>query len=127
MAILSGNGGKMQIGVADFHIGKWTLSKNPRLAECTNSGNTSGTRYKKVVLDPSWSCELPFDAAATIEAAGLDAGTEVSSLKFKLGSGTTYYTLATTTVETVEAICDNNGDVVRYRITGKGGDLTGPA
>src|SRR5687767_7439171 len=127
MSAVSGNGGKMQIGVADFHIGKWTLNKNPRLSEVTNSGNTSGTRYKKVVLDPSWSCELPFDSAQTIEAAGIDSGTEIASLKFKLGSGTTYYTLANTTVDTVESITDNNNDVVRYKITGKGGDLTGPA
>lgn len=127
MSVVSGNGGKITIAAADFHIGKWTLNKNPRNVESGTSSQTLGTRYTAVKTDPSWTIELPFDSAGVAETAGLTEGAVIASLKFKVGAGSTFYTVANTTVDTIEPVCDANNDVVRYKITGKGGDVSGPS
>lgn len=123
----SGNGGFMKIGTSQFDIGKWTLNKDPRLVESGTSGQTGGTRYTAVKDDPSWECELPWDSIAGAELAGLTEGASIALLKFKCGNSSLYYSVANTTVGPISVICDNNGDVVRQKVTGKGGDVSGPA
>lgn len=123
---LSGNGGHIKIGAATYDIGKWTLNKDPRLKESTLSSNT-GTRYKKVITDPSWTIELPPDAATMPEVVGLTEGTVIALLKFKVGESALYYSLVNTTVGPIDIDDDNAQDVVRVRLSGKGGDVSGPA
>lgn len=152
MAIVSGNGGSLLFqtmaqyvagGGADtdepldpIHftntddvevgIAKWSANFDPRLQEVTRSFNTNGTRYQMVVTDPSGTIELPLDTAATLESIGLDVGDIVGMILLKVGASSLYYMLLKSTVGPIEPVCDNNGDVVRYRMSFKGGDLTGP-
>lgn len=127
MAIVSGNGGSIKINGVTFHVAKWSANFDPRLVEVTKSDNVSGTRYQGVVLDPSGTVELPVNTSATPEAAGLTPGALLTSIALKVGASALYYTITGPAVGNVEPVCDNNGDVVRTRISWKGGDLTGPA
>lgn len=126
MGAVSGNGGYIKNVAARFDVGKWTLSKDPRLVEVTTSA-TTGTRYKGVITDPSGTVELPWDSSATPETAGFVEGATIASLMLKMGAGTVYYTVANTSIGPVEVETDNKGDVVRIRFSFKGGDVSGPA
>lgn len=112
----------------EFPISKWTLDKDSRLQEATRSFHVSGTRYKKTTKDPSWTLDLPLNTTATAESSGVGIveGLQIPLMLFKVGSSSHYYMLLMSTVSNVTPICDAVGDIVRYHITGKGGDVTGP-
>ena len=38
LASVRGNGGTVKVGAQDLPVSEWTMTKNPRLAEITNSG-----------------------------------------------------------------------------------------
>jgi hypothetical protein len=126
MAFVSGNGGKLTVGATDLHVGQWQGNFGARLVENTHSGTSGTTNYEKVVLDPSWSADVPWDDANIPDVdAGLVPGDKVT-VKFFMGGGAKFYQLANTTVESAEATCDNAGNIVRYRVSGKGGTITRP-
>lgn len=152
MSAVSGNGGGLFIqttypGSADdipldpaqFHsasnvsipVGKWSLNKNKRLQEITRTWHTNGTRYGKTVGDPSFSIEVPFDDAAVLEDKGIDQGIIIPLVLLKVGKAQSageplYYMVLQPTVDTVEPVCDSNNDIVRYVVSFKGGDVSGP-
>jgi hypothetical protein len=128
---LAGHGGAFVVGTGagtEVGIFTWTLNKDPRLAETTNSGTGGSTRYKRTVKDNSWTIELPVDSDQILETVlSLDSGSELAQVKFQLGESALAYTLTNTTVETMVPVVNNQNDIVRMTITGKGGALTGPA
>ena len=38
LATVRGNAGKVTVGGTELYVSEWTMTKNPRLAEITNSG-----------------------------------------------------------------------------------------
>lgn len=146
MPPISGNGGSfwIQTNPADppfesenvqIPIVTWSLDKRARLQENTRSYNTVGTRYTSITCDPSWSLELPLDYSAFIENSGIDNGFLIPLVLFQIGdfalieldpSDNFFYQLLNTTVESVGVVLDANGDIVRYKVSGKGGDVSGP-
>lgn len=128
MSIPSGNGGYVlpaelsnPVAVA---VGRWAGDWDSRLAEVTQSDSGGGTAYKHVVEDPKWTAEFAFDDTIFIETLGWDSGTELEEIFFKKGASALCDLVSNTTVETVNYTCDNQGDVVRVRVTGKGGTVT---
>ena len=122
MALQSGHGGYVKTTVA-VPVGRWSGNWRSRLGEVTKSDSGGGTRFKAVVQDNQWSFECPRDDVAFPEAAGLTQGADVATLIFKLGAGDKADILSNTTVEDVSPTCDNQGDVVRVTVSGKGGTL----
>ena len=123
MANWSANGSKLVIGVTTLHCTDVTLIKGARLVENTNSANSS-TNYVSVVKDHSWTATLPFDDTNLPDTDfGLTEGAQVTLIFNQGGSGKTA-TLTTTTVERLETMMNNEHDIIRCRVSGKGGVLT---
>lgn len=125
MAFHSGNGGGINVGAgAEQNIGRYTVRAPVRTAENTHSGTGGASNYEAVVRDLSWEVDIPFDDAAIPDTdMGLVAGNKVT-ITWQLGaSGKTVIT-TNTLVESVEFINDPSGDIVRARVTGKGGIYT---
>lgn len=120
----SANPGKITVGILDLHVTNFELVNNGRLAEVTDSSSNGSTEYAKVVDDNSWSCEAVFDSTNLPDTdVGLASGAIVN-ITFTLGASSKTSTLTGTTVETYRIINNNQGDVVRASISGKGGALT---
>lgn len=125
MANWSANGSKLMIGASTLHMTNVTYVDGARLVENTNSANSSSS-FDKVIADNSWSGDLPWDDTNLPEVDfGLVPGTKVT-LIFNMGSSGKTATLTNTTVERLETIMNNEGDIVRSRVSGKGGVLTRP-
>lgn len=123
MAFHSGNGSTITVGSTVLHCKRATLRKNARLVENTHSG-VSSSNYERVVPDHSWTVEVPWDDTNLPDTdVGLVEGAKATIVFAKGGSGKTM-TLTNTTVETLEDVMDNEGDIIRTVITGKGGALT---
>lgn len=123
MAFHSGNGSTITVGAVVLHCKKATLRKGARLVENTHSG-TSSSNYVKVVPDHSWTAEVPWDDTNLPDTdAGLVEGQQVTITFAKGASGKTAV-LTNTTVETLEDVMDNEGDIIRTVVSGKGGALT---
>jgi molybdopterin biosynthesis enzyme MoaB len=119
----SANGSSLQIGMAVLHARLTRLRKGSRLTENTHSG-TASTNYDAVVPDNSWSGSIPWDEANIPDTDfGLTPGTKVD-LIFNVGDTGLTEELEDTTVEYVEDIFDNAGDIIRTEVSGKGGVLT---
>ena len=122
----SGNGGSISVGATSLDIATWTLNTGGRLTENTHSGTSGASNYELVVVDASWTVEVPLDETALPDTdLGLTAGAKVT-ITFKIGAGAKTYVLTNTTVEGVEATNNNSTDIVRVRVTGKGGAVTRP-
>lgn len=123
MAFWSGNGSKLTIGVTDLNCRLTRLSQGARLSENTHSG-VSSTNFEQVVKDHSWSAEIPWDDTNLPDTDfGLTEGAKVT-LIFTFGSSTKTATLTNTSVERVEHVLDNAGDIIRTSVSGRGGVLT---
>lgn len=123
MAFHSGNGSLLTIGVATLNCRMTRWRQGARLAENTHSG-TSSTNFEAVVKDHSWSASVPFDDTNIPDTDfGLVEGAKVTLVFNAGGSGKTV-TLTNTSVESVEYICDNAGDIIRAEVSGRGGSLT---
>jgi hypothetical protein len=118
-----GNGSFLTIGAAILNCKATRVRKGARLAENTHSG-VSSTNFEAVVGDNSWSASVPWDSTNLPDTGfGLTVGAKVT-LQFNLGRSGKFETLTNTSVETVEDVMDNEGDIIRTEITGKGGALT---
>lgn len=126
MAFIPGSGGGITIGGGtELNIGRWTLNANARLVENTHSG-VSGTNFEAVVQDNSSTVEIPVDDTRLPDTdEGLVAGSKVT-IVFQMGSSGKTATLTNTTVETREWVNDPANDIVRCRVTTKGGTYTAP-
>lgn len=125
MANWSGNGSSMLVGAVTLHCRLTRLRKNARLTENTHSG-VSSSNYDKVVPDHSWSASVPWDDANLPDTdAGLVEGAKVT-IVFAMGASGKSETLTNTTVESLEDVMDNAGDIIRTEVTGRGGALTRP-
>ena len=120
-----GRGGSITVnGGTALPISRFEVNVNARLAENTTSANT-GTRYVMVVEDCSSTIELPVDDTRLPDTdEGLTRGAVVTLVGTLNNSKTV--TLTGTTVETAAYINDPNNDIVRYRVTTRGGDYTAP-
>jgi hypothetical protein len=127
MAFWSGNGGGMTVGGgSELNIGKWELNSNARLVENTHSGTSGSTNYDLVVYDNSSTVDIPWDDTNLPDTdMGLVRGTKVT-IVFQMGGSGKTATLTNTTVETHTTINDPQNDIVRSRITTKGGVYTAP-
>ena len=126
MAFVSGNGGSISVGATALVVGEWGGNFGARLVENTHSATGGSTNYEKVVDDPSWYADIPWDETALPDTdLGLTGGAKVT-VTFKLGAGVKTYVLTNTTVENVEPKVNNSNDIVRMRVTGKGGAITRP-
>lgn len=116
-------GSSIQISSTVLHCRATRVRKAARLAENTHSG-CAATNYDAVVPDHSWNASVPWDETNIPDTDfGLAPGDKVT-VRFNQGSTGKFETLTDTTVETVEDIHDNAGDIIRTEITGKGGVLT---
>ena len=123
MAFHSANGSKLVIGVTTLHCTNVNLIKQARLVENTNSANSS-SNYVPVIKDHSWSADVPWDDTNLPDTDfGLTEGAQVTLVFNEGGSGKTA-TLTATTVERLETMMNNEQDIVRCRVSGKGGALT---
>lgn len=121
----SANGSDLQISSTTLACKMTRMRKASRLAEATDSG-TSSSKYVPVVSDHSWSASVVWDDTNMPDTDfGLTEGAVVT-LRFNMGDSGKFETLTGTTVESVEDIMDNTGDVIRTEISGKGGVLTRP-
>lgn len=121
--IPGGIGGHVYIASSPIFVTQHTTSWGGRLADVTTSG-TPGTAYQGVRQDPTWTADFPMDDAAFPEAIGFQFGNLIAVMYFKHGSSALSDKLVNTTVETVEKIKNAGGDVVRVRVTGRGGFVT---
>ncbi len=123
MSQQTANGSSLKIGAAVLTCRLTRLRKGARLADNTNSANSS-TSYISVVADNSWSASVPWDSTNIPDTGfGLAPGAVVT-LTFVLGGSGKVESLTSTTVEAVEDIMDSAGDIIRTEISGKGGVLT---
>jgi hypothetical protein len=123
MSFHTANGSALKIGGTTLNARLTRLKKGARLAENTHSG-TSSSNYEKVVLDHSWSASIPWDDTNIPDTGfGLAPGAKVT-LIFTMGDTAKTETLTNTSVESVEDVFDNGGDIIRTEISGKGGVLT---
>lgn len=123
MANWSANGSKLMIGAATLVTTNVTLIKGVRLAENTASANSS-TSFVPVVKDHSWNCDVPWDDTNLPDTDfGLVEGAIVTLVFYDGASGKTE-TLTNTTVERLENVMNNENDIIRTRISGRGGVLT---
>lgn len=125
MAFHSGNGGGITVGGgAEQNIGRYTVRAPVRDAENTHSGTGGATNYEAVVRDVSWEVDIPFDDVAIPDTdMGLVAGNKVT-IVWQLGNSGKTVTTTNTLVSSIEFINDPAGDIVRARVTGKGGSYT---
>lgn len=126
MAFHSANGSIITKGGTTLHVTNVTVVDGARLVENTNSANSS-TSFDKVVADNSSNFDLPWDDTNLPDTdVGLTPGTKVT-LVFTLGSSSgKTATLTNTTVERLETILNNENDIVRSRVSTRGGVLTRP-
>lgn len=123
MASASALGSALLIGATRLEARLTRVRKGSRLTENTHSG-VLATNYDPVVPDNAWSGSVPWDDTNIPDTDfGLVAGAKVT-LKFLLGAGGKFEILTGTTVETVEDIMDNAGDIIRTEISGRGGVVT---
>lgn len=125
MSLRSGNGGAIKVsGTVVVPTDRWSASWTARLAEVTQSDSGGASLYFPVVQDNSWEWTAARDDTNYPEAVGLTPGAILSDIRFKLGAGAACDKLTNTTVESVDPVCDNKGDVIRVTVRGKGGALT---
>ena len=127
MSFWSGNSGEIIVdpsGAAiTLNCTKHTVRKTARLAEATHSG-VAATNFEKVVPHYEWSVEVPWDDNNLPDTdATLIEGAKVT-IKFVDGASGKFLILTNTSVETLEQVDDNEKDIIRAIITGKGGTLT---
>lgn len=127
MAFWSGNGGGITVGGgSEQNIGRWEVNSNARLTENTHSGTGGSTNYELVVYDNSSTIEIPVDDTALPDTdMGLVRGAKVTVV-FQMGGSGKTCTLTNTTVENATYINDPAQDIVRFRVTTKGGVFTAP-
>lgn len=125
MAFHSGNGGGITVGGgSELNIGRYTVRAPYRDAENTHSGTSGSTNYEPVVRDVSWEVDIPFDDTNIPDTdMGLVPGNKVT-IVWQLGSSGKTVTTTNTYVSSLEYINDPAGDIVRARVTGKGGSYT---
>lgn len=127
MTLRSGHGGSVQVGTGTpvvVPVGRWSANWRVRDADVTQSDGGGTTTYLAVVTDPEWEFTLARDDTAFPEAVGLQEGSTVGVLWFKLGAGTKADKLTNTLVCEVAPVCDNAGDALRVTVRGKGGTRT---
>jgi hypothetical protein len=127
MAFWSGNGGGITIGGgSEQNIGRWEVNSNARLVENTHSGTGGSTNFNIVVYDNSSSIEIPVDDTALPDTdMGLVRGSQIT-IVFQMGNSGKTCTLTSTTVENFAYINDPANDIVRARVTTRGGVFTAP-
>jgi hypothetical protein len=110
------------VGALVVDVTNWQGNWTSRLTEVSTSG-TTGTRYAPVRVDPQWTASFPIDTAGYPEALGFTPGAVLAQIAFKY-SADKCDIVTVTTIETVQKSSDNNQDVPRVVVTGKGGDIT---
>jgi hypothetical protein len=127
MAFWSGNGGGITVGGgSEQNVGRWEVNSNARLVENTHSGTSGSTNYELVVYDNSATIEIPVDDVALPDTdMGLVRGAKVT-IVFQMGTSGKTCTLTNTTVENATYINDPASDIVRFRVSTKGGTFTAP-
>jgi uncharacterized protein YndB with AHSA1/START domain len=125
MANWSANGSSIAVGGTTLHCRVTRVRKAARLTDNTHSG-TASSNYDKVVADHSWSLSIPWDDTNLPDTdVGLTEGSKVT-ITFTMGGSGKTEVLTSTTVESLEDIMDNAGDIIRTEISGKGGTITRP-
>lgn len=123
MSFHTANGSALKIGAAVLNCRMTRIKKGARLSENTHSG-TSSSNFETVVKDHAWSASVPWDDTNIPDTTfGLVEGSKVT-LIFTMGDTAKTETLTGTSVESVEDIFDNQGDIIRTEVSGKGGVLT---
>lgn len=108
-------------GAARVDVTRWQGNWGMRTAEVTTSANV-GTAYAPVIIDPSWSFDMPQDDPSFPQVLGFTPGLILASVYFKHSSKADKVT--NTIVEAVEMSSDSTADVPRVTVRGKGGSLT---
>jgi hypothetical protein len=125
VAFHSANGSIITKSATTLHTTNVTVVDGARLTENTGSQNAS-TNFDKVVADNSSNFDVPFDDTnIPTTDVGLNPGDKVT-LVFTMGQSGKTSTLTNTTVERVEAVMNNEQDIVRCRVSTRGGVLTRP-
>ncbi|AMV25439.1 hypothetical protein VT84_13640 [Gemmata sp. SH-PL17] len=123
MANWSGLGSKLMIGATSLHCTVVTNDRTSRLAENTNSSH-SATNFDPVVPHNEWEADVPWDDTNLPDTDfGLVPGAKVTLILVDGASGKTA-TLTGTTVERHRIVRDNANDIIRSKVSGKGGAMT---
>ncbi len=109
-----------------MNIGRWEVNSNARLVENTHSGTSGSSNFEIVVYDNSSTLEIPVDDTNLPDTdMGLVRGAKVTVV-YQMGNSGKTCTLTNTTVENFAYINDPQNDIVRARVTTRGGVFTAP-
>jgi hypothetical protein len=128
MSFWSGNTGGVTVnGGAELNVGKWEVRRTARTVENTHSGTGGSTNFNLVVYHAEWTIEIPWDDTNLPDTdMGFVPGTQLSALVFQHGNSGKTISIASTMVEEHVTINDPQNDIVRSRVSGRGGVLTPP-
>ncbi len=91
--------------------------------ENSHSGTGGSSNYEHVIYDHSWSLDLPWDEDNQPDNdLGIVEGNKIG-IRFKHGDGDVKEAILNTLVGPLETRNNTSNDIVRVRITGKGGVL----
>lgn len=127
MSLKSAHGGGIYIPgspVVIVPVAVWNANWRVRDAEITQSDSGGSSLFMSVIQDNSWEFSVGRDDTLYPEAVGFVPGTILALVYFKLGAGTTADKLANTLVTEVTPVVDNQHDIVRVTVRGKGGFVT---
>lgn len=119
----SGNGGYITVNGDRLDINKWEHDNQSKNVENTHSGTEGATNFDHVVEHNEWSIAVPWDETNTPEDVSLVRGDKVD-IVFQYGATGNSDTLTNTLVTSVKTVNDNQGDIIRVDVTGKGGKMT---
>ena len=125
--ILERNGGGATVnGGSEKNIGRWEVNSNARLVENTHSGTGGSTNFEIVVYDNSATIEIPVDDTDLPDTdMGFVRGAKVTAV-FQMGNSTKTCTLTNASVENFAYVNDPANDIVRARVSLRGGVFTPP-
>lgn len=121
----SGNGGYIEVGATRLDVISWEVDTGSRTTENTHSGTSGYSNYEHVCFDASSTIEIPWDEVNQPDTdAGLVPGNKVTVKYYHGGAGGKFITLTNTLVEKLITTDNNSNDIVRARVTTKGGSIT---
>lgn len=120
MSLISGHGGYITVDptAAQVEVLDWTLNRQARLVESTNSGSQGTVRRTSILKDGSFTVNLQYDDAQLPEVdVSLDIG-DTGTMVLHIGDSGKFYSFPYI-IESVQPKSDSaNASLVTCTITG---------
>jgi hypothetical protein len=123
LTLISPVGGHVYNDQVSVPVAQWEGNWQTRRVEVTMTDDLGGTRYRGFVQDPEWSFTLYLNDTDAAVAAGFTIGTELATVKFKLGASSGYDIVSRTEVLGVRRVLNANGEPIGVTVTGAGGTV----